>query len=90
MSKPNPQAAYRRQLWTLLLPYLAGASVLVAAPALISLALAFSDYDALSAPNWTGLSNFRYLRADIRFPIALRNSLHFIGLAVPLRLLGAL
>jgi multiple sugar transport system permease protein len=83
-------AAYYRGLRWLLAPYLLGAVVLVAIPALLSFALAFTQFDAVSPPRWMGLLNFTLLALDPRLPIALRNSLYYIALAVPLRVLGAL
>ena len=72
------------------LPFLLGAIFLVAVPALLSFALAFTDYDALSPPAWSGLKSFRLVAADPLFWTALGNSLYFAALAVPLRLLAAL
>ena len=83
-------AAYHRGLRLLLAPYLLGAVVLVAIPALLSFVLAFTQFDAVSPPRWIGLLNFKLLALDPRLPIALRNSLFYITLAVPLRVLGAL
>jgi multiple sugar transport system permease protein len=74
----------------LLSPYLVGMIVLVVAPALLSFSLAFTEYDALSAPSWRGLQNFWEIFANPLFWIAIRNSAFFVLLAVPLRLLGAL
>lgn len=74
----------------MLAPFLIGALALVAAPALISFGLAFTLYDGVHAPRWFGLNNFLLLAADPRFQAAMRNSLSFIVLAVPLRVLGAL
>jgi multiple sugar transport system permease protein len=56
----------------------------------MSIGLAFTAYDGLSAPEWRGLANFRELSADPLFAIALRNSLLFVALTVPLRVLIAL
>jgi len=64
--------------------------VLITLPALLSVGLAFTTYDGLSAPEWRGLANFRDLAADPLFGIALRNSLLFVALTVPLRVLIAL
>ena len=77
-------------LWVMLAPYLLGTLVLVAVPALMSAGLAFTSYDALSPPVYVGLQNFRTLAADPLTSTALFNSLFFIALAVPLRMLGAL
>jgi multiple sugar transport system permease protein len=88
-------SARRRQrhnaaLLLFLTPYLVGMIVLVVAPALLSFSLAFTEYDALSPPRWQGFQNFRELFANPLFWIAVRNSLMFVLLAVPLRVFGAL
>mgnify|MGYP001770934172 CR=1 FL=1 len=80
----------RAALLVTLAPYLIGTAVLVAVPALLSLVIAFTRYDALGAPVWVGLDNFRALGEDPLFWTAVRNSLVFVLLAVPLRVLGAL
>ena len=77
-------------LWVMLLPYLVGTLLLVGLPALMSGALAFTTFDALSAPVFVGFTNFRLLAADPLVGTALYNSLWFILLAVPLRVLGAM
>jgi multiple sugar transport system permease protein len=56
----------------------------------MSAGLAFTRYDALSAPVFVGLTNFRLLAADPVVTTAFANSLLFVALAVPLRILGAL
>ncbi len=81
---------WRIGLWAMLLPYLLGTLLLVALPALMSAGLAFTSYDALSAPVFVGFANFRLLAADPMVTTAFANSLVFIVLAVPLRILGAL
>ncbi|MEZ4708709.1 MAG: sugar ABC transporter permease [Caldilineaceae bacterium] len=81
---------YRLELGLLLAPFLAGALLLVIAPTLYTAVLAFTQYDALAAPTWSGLDNFiTIFRRDL-FWIAGRNSLIYVGLAAPLQLLGAL
>jgi len=82
--------AWRGQLILLLLPFLAGIVLLVFLPALIGLPLAFTSYNSLDPPEFTGLRNFRDLWNDRIFHLSLRNTLGFIAVAVPLRLLGAL
>jgi multiple sugar transport system permease protein len=81
---------YRATLYLLLAPYLLGVLVLVGLPVAVSVGLAFTDYDGMSAPAWRGLGNFQALAADPLFGIALRNSLAFVVLTVPLRVLIAL
>jgi multiple sugar transport system permease protein len=81
---------YRTSLYLLLAPYLVGVSVLVALPVALSVGLAFTTYDGLSAPTWQGLGNFRALLRDPLFEIAAWNSLAFVALTVPLRVAIAL
>lgn len=83
-------ARYRLELTLLLAPFLLGTTLLILIPGLLTIVLAFMEYDALAAPVWSGLQNFATIfRRDV-FWIALRNSLLFVGLAAPLQLLGAL
>ena len=82
--------SWRVGLWVMLLPYLVGTLLLVAVPALMSAGLAFTSFDALSPPVYVGLQNFRLLASDPLTATAISNSLVFIVLAVPLRILGAL
>lgn len=84
------QLDYRVGLGLLLSPYLLGVTVLIALPALVAAVLAFARYDALTAPTWIGLENFRTVLRDPLFRISVWNSLLFVLLAVPLRLVGAL
>jgi multiple sugar transport system permease protein len=78
------------QLGLMLAPYLIGVSVLVVLPAVAGFGLALTDYNALQPPRFAGLANFRDLIDDEVFRIAVANSLFYIALAVPLRLIGAL
>ena len=80
----------RRQVALMLAPYVAGLSVLVAAPALVTFGLSLTEYDLVRAPSFVGLDNFRELFSDDVFRTALVNSLVFAAIAVPLRLAGAL
>jgi len=82
--------SYRRQLWLLLLPYLLGTLILIVVPALATVLIAFTEYKPTGVPIWNGLENFRKLLASPLVRLSLRNSLAFLLLAVPLRLLVAL
>ena len=73
----------------LLAPYAAGLALLIALPALLTFGLAFFDWDLLTDPEWAGLSNFEQLFDDPVFREALGNSLAFMAIAVPLRMLAA-
>ncbi len=74
----------------MLAPYALGLVALVFLPALAAVALAGFDYDFLRPPRFVGLGNISELLRDVVFRISLRNTLVFVLLAVPLRLLGAL
>lgn len=80
----------RRQSWLLLAPYLLGLLGLVLIPFVVTIAMAFTEYDLINPPVWIGLGNFRELLGDNIFRTALVNSLLFAAIAVPLRLLIAL
>ncbi|MBV9788129.1 MAG: sugar ABC transporter permease [Chloroflexi bacterium] len=89
-SARRAQQGYQRALHGLLLPYVLGTTVLIALPALLTFVLAFTRYDGLSSPVWIGLENFRELFANPLVWTAIQNSVYFVVLAVPLRMLGAL
>ena len=74
----------------MLLPLGVGTVLLLLAPALATVLLAFTDYDALGTPEYAGGANFARLWADPMFWTALKNSLWVAAVSVPLRLLLAL
>lgn len=80
----------RRQVALMIAPYLVGLAALVFLPAAVTLAMAFAEYDLIRPAQWAGLDNFRSLAGDDAFRAALKNSLVFAAIAVPLRLLIAL
>jgi len=80
----------RRQLALMLGPYTVGLVVLVLLPAAVTLGFAFTEYDLIRRPQWTGTDNLEMLAGDRVFRIALTNSLVFAAIAVPGRLLVAL
>jgi multiple sugar transport system permease protein len=75
-----------RGLWVLAVPFMGAALLLVGLPALLTVGLAFTEYDALSAPRLVGAAHFVRLWGDPLFWTALGNSLLFAALAVPVRL----
>lgn len=82
--------SYDGQVRLFLLPFFLGSLLLVALPALITVGIAFTQYNAIEPPRWVGLDNFRRLWESPLARLSLRISLQFLFLAVPLRLLGAL
>jgi len=79
-----------RALGLMLAPYVLGIVALVLIPFLVTIVMAFADYDLVRAPSWVGLDNFVELADDPIFRAALSNSLLFAAVAVPLRLVIAL
>jgi multiple sugar transport system permease protein len=78
--------------WALLFlaPTLLGLAVLSAGPILATLALSFSSWDLLSPPKLVGFDNFARLASDDRFLKALRNTIFYTVVSVPLGLAIAL
>ena len=70
-------------------PYLAGLILLVAVPATATLLLAFTEFSGVQPPRVSGFDNFVRLARDRQFAHALFNSLVFVTLSVPLRLVLA-
>ena len=89
-SKILRRDTYRFQLKLFLVPFLIGSLALVILPALATLAVAFTEYNAIGTPTWVGFNNFGRLMQSDYVRISLYNTAIFVALAVPLRLLGAL
>ncbi|BAN01074.1 putative sugar ABC transporter permease protein [Ilumatobacter coccineus YM16-304] len=69
-------------------PFVLGIVALVVVPAMWTVALSLYEWDLVSDPTWRGLDTFRELFADDVFRISLRNSIAFVVVSVPLRMLG--
>ena len=67
-------------------PFLLGAMLLVAIPALAAAVLAFTEFSGVQAPRFNGLDNVRRLLSDDAFWRSTGNTLVYMGIAVPLRL----
>ncbi|MET8473159.1 sugar ABC transporter permease [Streptomyces sp. NPDC006422] len=77
--------------WVFLSPWVLGASVLTAAPMLISLYLSFTDYDMFTSPHWVGFSNYvQMFTEDPRYWRSVGATLLYVVIAVPLQLALAL
>lgn len=72
-------------------PWLIGFIALTAVPMIWSLWISFTDWDSFQTPNFVGLDNYVHLlTTDPLFWKALRNTLYFAVVSVPLSLLIAL
>ncbi len=72
-------------------PWLIGFLLFALIPMVISLGLAFTNYDILAGGNFIGLDNFRRMFfEDARYGRSLAATFKFVGVSVPLRLAFAL
>lgn len=72
-------------------PFIIGFLVFMIVPMLLSLYYSFCDYNILSAPTWTGLSNYvKAFTADPTFYKSIGVTFFFALISVPLRLIFAL
>lgn len=78
-----------RSTRTLAWPYVLGLSALVAVPATMALALAFTEFTGVQSPRFNGTDNLMRLFGDAGFWRALGNSLIYVVISVPLRLAAA-
>lgn len=66
-------------------PWLVGLAVFVIYPIVASAYYSFTEYSVVKAPQWVGLENYRFLLTEDKlFPTALKNTLYFVFIFVPL------
>lgn len=68
------------------LPYLVFFILFRLGPSLAGLGVSMTNWQAVGTPQWVGLRNFEAMLRDPRFADALRNTLTFTGLTVPILL----
>ncbi len=74
-----------------LIPWFIGFFGLTLGPIIYSFYLSFTNFDLLTAPEWTGLDNYiRMFTADPKFLTSMRVTLFFVVFSVPLKLAFAL
>ena len=81
--------AARRALlgYAFISPWLIGLLAFTAGPILAVLYFSFTEYSIFAPPEWVGLADYREAFAGDRlFPLALGNTLFYVGLSVPLNL----
>jgi multiple sugar transport system permease protein len=79
----GPLAAERRWALVFIAPTLLGLALLSAAPIFATLAISLTKWDLLTAPQLTGLDNYLALLSDDRFLKALRNTVFYTVVSVP-------
>ena len=72
-------------------PWIIGFSVFIVYPMVSSLYFSFTHYDLLGSPQWVGFANYKYMfTEDILFWKAIKNTVWFIAVAVPLQIVFAI
>jgi multiple sugar transport system permease protein len=71
-------------------PWLIGLLGITILPMIASLALSFTDYSMLAAPEWVGLENFERMLGDTRLHNSLIVTFTYVIVGVPLQLAVAL
>jgi multiple sugar transport system permease protein len=79
-----------RAAFLFILPTLVGFTLFVAGPIIASIALAFTKYDVVHAPQPIGLANFREALNDARVRTSFRNTIVFVIVANALQIALAL
>ncbi|WDZ92259.1 carbohydrate ABC transporter permease [Nocardiopsis sp. HUAS JQ3] len=87
---PSSRRRQGRAAYVFLSPWLLGLGLVTAIPLGASLYLAFTDYNILSTPAFTGLANFERMLGDERFWAASSVTLRYVVVSVPLQLMFAL
>jgi len=71
-------------------PWIIGFTVFFGYPLVASVYLSFTHYDLLSSPRWVGTKNYEFmLHHDPQIWNAVKNTLWFVAIAVPLQVLFA-
>jgi multiple sugar transport system permease protein len=73
-----------------LLPFFLGLLFFIVGPVVAAFAISFTSWDLLSPPQWIGFDNYREMLSDNLFWIALKNTVYFTAVSVPVTLLLAL
>src|SRR3954447_6997380 len=86
----GPRGGEGRWAILFLAPTLIGLAVLSAGPILATLAISLTKWDLLTPPAFVGFDNYVRLLTDGRFLTALRNTVFYTVVSVPLGLVLAL
>ncbi|MEU7616521.1 sugar ABC transporter permease [Micromonospora rifamycinica] len=95
LTRPRPRRSrlvWRNTVagWSFILPNFLGFALLTLVPVGALFYLAFTNWNVFGVAEWTGTANFRRMWGDASFWTALRNTLYYAVLHIPLTLAGAL
>ena len=86
-----PRTKRRLLVWAMLTPALLGLLVFFVYPLVANVYYSLTSYDLLSPPRWIGFRNYEYLfTKDPRVVTATINTLWFVVILVPVRIVAAL
>lgn len=71
-------------------PALLGIAVFFVYPLVSALYFSFTKFNLLSAPEWVGLDNYRFMLEDRNLRMAAQNTLWFVAILVPARIIASL
>jgi len=82
----------REAAWAYLFltPFFIGLLAFILGPVVAAFVISFTDWDLLASPSWIGLTNYREMASDTLFWTALKNTLYFTVVSVPVSLTVAL
>src|SRR5690349_11079637 len=86
----RPRRRDNRAAALFLAPWFAGLLLITAGPLIASLVIAFTDYNLIQPPTFTGFDNFTRMLTDDRLHASLRVTFFYVAVSVPLQLLCAL
>jgi multiple sugar transport system permease protein len=90
--RPRRAARLRRRLTVLAFigPALAGLVIFFVYPLIAAVWFSFNRVDLINPPQWVGLANWKFLFHDLNVRQAAANTLWFVAVMVPARILGAM
>ena len=86
----GPATADSRWVWLFLAPTIIGLAVLSAGPIVAAFGISLTSWDLLTVPKFVGLGNYQELLGDDRFLTALRNTIFFTVVSVPVGMVLAI
>jgi multiple sugar transport system permease protein len=76
--------------WSFILPNFVGFAVLTMVPVVVLFYVAFTNWNVFGTARWIGIDNFTRMWNDSSFWTALRNTVYYTSLYIPLTLTAAL
>lgn len=88
--KTRARISHQKQYRLFMVPFLLGTLILVVLPTLVTIGVAFTEFKSVGTLKFAGGGNFIAMFQSAYVRIGLKNSLIFLILAVPIRVIGAL